>query len=229
MDFVSRHLKCENLKSTTLNVDEAVVSLGITTASRELRKNVIGITIAIPTDWPCKLIATKHLKYGKIKKETIHRKYGTLPPEIQYGYLINTYIPQAITPFVERGIVIPELTKKGNIHAHLICYSPDIQTTIDMITLQRTIYSSIIVRQMTGGKIERHKYLNFIHFLKDVSEWVDYMRKDEEQFINDKRFQTYTFTSEYDKADVNTMGETPQYDVLTPELFLSELLRFIKE
>lgn len=146
-----------------------------------------GITVSVPSNLmiPC---ATS----GKPKRST-KRSYESLTPVEQYEYLIRIYLPRVITPFVDRGVIVPELTKKGNIHVHLICWDPDVRDKLDMITLQKTIGSTVLVYRITQGRASARVVLNYIHFLEDSDEWIKYMQKSQHEFEGKKELDVYTF------------------------------------
>lgn len=151
-------------KTEYSKISEARVALGIPLpkSDGEFSGQHIGITIAYPVNG---IVSTK-------PKTT----YQQLNPFQQWHFLTTQYIPQAIAPYVKCGICIPELTKAKNIHAHLYIYDDDIKDDLDLVTLQKDIGNSLIVRRLTKGKRKLEIVLNYIHFLKKDN-WEEYMSK----------------------------------------------------
>lgn len=165
MSYTLFKYKTENIRSSDLkDVKEIARALGISAAPADGHRN-IGITIAVPVNLKIPLVPRGHIQYG------------SLTPKQQYQFIIEKYIPTVITPFVDYGVIIPELHKSGNIHVHLLCYDDDIKDEIDMITLQKKIGQTTMVHKICKGKKNAEIHLNYVHYLDNTEKWLDYLSK----------------------------------------------------
>lgn len=198
MPFPIYKLEKQNLKSMSYKtVYECVAALGITTHGGS---PCFGVTVAIPSNliipWPD--IYNSKSRNGSVKLHKL--RYSSMTNEQQYMFLIKKYIPSVITPFIERGLIVPELTKANNIHLHLICQDESIKTPQDMSNLQRLIFQSAVVQKISSNNFRLAINLNYIHFLDNVLEWLKYLSK-----ANIPNLKFYGFKNWTD----NMLEETP--------------------
>lgn len=153
-------------------VTKALGVLGIPT-----QKLAIGWTISVPSGLQIPV------KFSKRYNLPDKLRYENLSPLQQYMFLIKWYIPHVVTPYVEKGVIIPELTKSGNIHVHMYIYDTDIADKYDMISLQKTISQCPMVMKITKGRRNMNIVLNYIHYLKDNNDWIDYLSKSLDNMI----------------------------------------------
>jgi len=171
LEFTRLNLNHQGLlyQMVSQDIDEAVLTLGISTAPP------IGLTVNVPT--------------GHVIKDDggRSRKWCALRPSEQVRWYVRDYLPRVILPFIERGIVIFELTKKQQIHCHMICWDPSIKFMIDMVELRVTINNCVLTNSICKGRIENAKILNCVHFLSDTPDWIDYLKKSQHDFVH-RRF-----------------------------------------
>lgn len=181
MSYTLFKFKTDNIRlSDSKDVKEVALALGISAAPPDGRKQ-IGWTIAMDPS----------LKILLKPRGTI--TYGQLTPLQQYRFLLEKYIPTVVAPFVDYGVIVPELQKNGNIHLHLICSDDVVKgKMVDIISLQKTVGQTTFVRKITKGKKQKEVVLNYIHYLDNIDEWMNYMNKDE--LKDDNRFGIYYFS-----------------------------------
>lgn len=147
-----------------LDIDEAVSSLGMDTVPG------IGLTVNVPTG-------------HKIRdKHGVVRPWSAIGQRDQVLWFVYEYFPRVIAPYIARGILVFELTKKNNVHFHLICWDETIQSRIDMAELQHTINNCVLTNSINKGRHENAKVLNYIHFLNDQPDWIAYLKKSQYEF-----------------------------------------------
>lgn len=185
LDFSINDFKRQNLKPINhRDITQAILDLLGTSMAPSTPP--IGITVSIPTKLQVKC------RSGKTKR-AVKRDYEALTPVEQYEYLIKVYVPRVITPFVDRGVLVPELTKQGNVHLHFICWDDSVKDKFDMFCLQKTIGNSMLSHNITQGRRDRQVVLNYIHFLEDEDDWIKYMQKSQADFEGKKEMDVYTF------------------------------------
>lgn len=159
--------------STDITVPEAVGSLGIPTAPP------FGFTVAIPTGH---LIA-EHLFSRSVDNKSTKRHYQELNPSQQISWLMKEYVPRVVAPYVDRALIVCELTKSDNIHLHMICWDPSVRTDWDMAWLRKTVNNTVLCRSILKGKYDHARILNCIHFLSEdkggIKQWTEYLSKDQ--------------------------------------------------
>ena len=144
-----------------------VVDLGILHEIPPDCTTLIGWTINIPTKFKVQVTIVN----GKRRaKRSVCWEY--LTHEQQVSYLTN-YIRSVIGSHVSECIAIFEQTKQGNLHVHAICYDPTINNSYHLSALRKSVSQHIIPLKIAGTNLNRHRYLNYIHFLQDVDEWLD--------------------------------------------------------
>lgn len=165
--------------------------LGIET----LTNHCIGWTISIPDKAKIPLRIERKMRSGKITHDTQPIAWTAMTNHQQVTFLMQHYVPHVVTPFVDRGIIIPEVNKNGNIHLHILAYDEDITDEYDLRTLQRSVGQCLAVRKFSKNNIKNSIHQNYIHYLKDPIEWIKYLQKDRE-FMNNKDYTYHVFTSQ---------------------------------
>lgn len=111
------------------------------------------------------------------------RTYSSLSPDNQYKWLLTEYIPRAITPYFDIGIGVPEFHKSGCIHLHMICIRRSaINTEYHERTLQSDVNNAAVTYSIHKGKRSNAVHQTFVHFIKDLPEWIMYIQKDQFKF-----------------------------------------------
>lgn len=111
------------------------------------------------------------------------RPYGILTPDVQYRWLRDSYMPRGITPFFDCGIAVPEFHKSGSIHLHMICWNRDyIDNQYHERSIRAQVNNSMIAYTIHRGKSSNAVHLTFVHTIKDIPEWVNYMQKSQHDF-----------------------------------------------
>lgn len=159
------------------SMDFCALALGTSTQKLPDGKQYFGYSISFPINHNIKVRQGKIYANGKIKQIETMLPYYKATPKQQMEYIIHEYLPNVVTPNIENGVGIFELTKAGEIHCHLLCYDNNIYDTIDMVTLRKTICQNLTVNRIIKNK--DNKRLNYIHFLNNLSEWVIYMHKEQ--------------------------------------------------
>lgn len=166
LEFTRLNFRHDNLLHQMVHqdIDDAVLTLGISTAP------AIGITVNVPV---------KHkIRDGRGRIA----EWQSIGPIQQQRWFVREYLPRVILPFVQRGILIFELTKAKNIHCHMICWDPAVEVEIDMIELRAQINNCVLTQSICKGRTEHAKILNFVHFLADEPDWIDYLKKSQSSF-----------------------------------------------
>lgn len=148
------------------------------------RPKFIGITVSIPTRWKTKVLAQSASGRSKM----VPLAWQFLKPQQQYDFFIEEYIPKVLQKYLDTMIIVFERNKAGCLHIHLIAYDEHIQNDYDMDCLRASIRQSYLPMSMVGSNMNKHKVLNFIHYIEDVGEWLKYMSKDESQHEYDIKF-----------------------------------------
>lgn len=183
LDFSINDFKRQNLKPIKhRDIKQAILDLLGTSMAPP--SPPIGITVSVPTKLSIKC---------RSGKRAVRRDYESLTPVEQYEYLTKVYVPRVITPFVDKGIFVPELTKQGNVHLHFICWDENVKDKFDMFCLQKTIGNSMLSYSITQGRRDRQVVLNYIHYLEDEAEWIKYMEKSQDDFKGKKGMPVYMF------------------------------------
>lgn len=171
-------------------------SLGITT----LKNPPICWTINIPRD----LIVPDIPAYFRTKSGRLSPEYFSLPWRLlttdqQLEFLTKHYVPHVVSPYVDVAVMVPEFTKKGAVHMHLICTSDGVKDDIDLMNLQRTVAQTLAVRKIAGTSMTRLIALNYIHFCEKepYTQWIDYMSKTRATMIA-KNIPYYVLLSKFE-------------------------------
>lgn len=149
--------------------------------------SLIGWTINLPYDTPVIVPEVFIRRSGSPSKRERKIKYKDCTPYQQIKYLIDDYLPKVVTPLLDRGIGIFEVTKQGMIHVHIAAVSEGITDKIDLITLQRTVSQLLLVRKLTKG-VTRQGTCNYIHFVSERDKWIEYLEKEQSS-----KLQFFTF------------------------------------
>lgn len=161
-------------------IESVSTLLGIDT----LASHCIGFTIAIPIDAKIPTKIKRSLKSGRVVTDTALIAYRSLTKQQQLDFLIKEYCPHVVTPFINKGVIVPELTGKGVIHLHIIAQDDDIKDEYDMKDLQAKVSQCLATRRLC--KNPKHAiHLNYVHYLTDASKWCEYLQKDRD-FMNSK-------------------------------------------
>lgn len=146
--------------------------------STKVSPHVIGWTINLPYDVPV-IIPERYITLnGKSNKRERKIKYKDCTPLQQVKYLIEYYLPRVVTPLLERGVGVFELTAKGEVHCHIMAIDPAITDTVDLITLRKKVSQLLVVRKITKGN-SRQGSCNYIHYVDCVQSWIEYLQKDQ--------------------------------------------------
>lgn len=156
-EFVTTNFNCpgRTYQIKNKNIKEAILSLGISMAP------AFGWSITVPHN---------HVAQKALGKNHPKRTFSELKHSEQIKYILDHVMPAVVTPFAERGIVFFELTKSKVVHAHCICWHPEVLTRPDMDQLRDDVNTSVVNRSMTQGKLNLNAITNQIHFLEKVSE-----------------------------------------------------------
>lgn len=110
---------------------------------------------------------------GKLKL-----KWELLTPKQQIEFF-RGYIRNVYSPVVDGFEAYWELTAKGNVHCHMVLYIDDdvdkSEYWLNMI--RKSVSQNSIVVRMNKGRIHNIVTSNYIHLLKDVKSWFDYIKK----------------------------------------------------
>lgn len=141
-----------------------------------LEGKVLGWTITMPTDTPVIIDERYQNSKGKLVPKRRKIRFDQATSKQQVSFLVNDYIPNVVTPLIDRGIGIFELTKKQEIHCHIIGYDTNYVDDVDLRDLQKSVSQLLIVRKITKG-CYRQGTTNYIHYLKDIDDWYSYLDK----------------------------------------------------
>lgn len=136
-------------------------------------KKVIGWTVSPPAN----LKVPIEIQSGKRKTKRKVR-YDFLTPDQQIRFLVDSYIPKVLRVNIARGVVTFEQNKSGNIHLHGIFYDEGIQNDYAMTSLRKNVMQTGLCMVIAGTNKNRHRVLNYIHFLEDINKWIEYLMKD---------------------------------------------------
>lgn len=196
LEFTNYDFKCSGRSHQMghLDIDEAVLSLGMSTVPP------IGFTVNLPTGY---LIRDK---LGKA------RTWQAMGPRDQIPWFINEYHPRIIAPFIQRGIIVFELTKQRCIHFHMICWDETVVAEIDMAELTHSINNCVLTKSINSGRNAKPQVLNFVHFLKDVDDWIGYLKKEQYKFKDRPFYLPYfwnNWSPERPLSEVSNLFEPP--------------------
>lgn len=153
--------------------EKRVIPLGILHApSVDSTKKFIGWTINIPTKYKVSvtMVQGRHRKNVKLCWEY-------LTHEQQDSFLLN-FCRSVIGSHISDFIFVYEQTKAGNLHVHAICYDDQVQNDYALTSLRKSVAQSVPCVRIAGTNMNKHRYLNYIHFLEDIEEWIEYLQKD---------------------------------------------------
>lgn len=201
-------IECVEYKTTELTIKCVSNLLGIDTHAK-----AIGFTIAIPSKAKIPTRIKRTLKSGKVVTDTAMIAYQALTPHQQYEFLIEHYVPHVVTPFIDVGVCVPELTQNNNVHLHILGCDKNIVDEYDMKTLRCQVGQCLATRKLTKNN---NVNLNYIHYLQDVPKWIEYLQKDRER-MNNKDLSYYVWK--------NTLLLTPP----KVETHVTKLIRTIRE
>lgn len=145
-----------------------VCGLGTTTPK------FVGWTVSLPDRHKVSVFTTM----GGRKYKKVQLEWRFLTPAQQINYFIDTYLKSVVAPYVQKSIVVFEQNKSGMIHMHMLCYDAGIQNDYSLTSLRANVRQEGICLSMAGSNMEKHKHLNFIHWVENVPEWIQYMQKD---------------------------------------------------
>lgn len=185
-------LEKQNIKAFNhYDIDRAITFLGIS-----LTAPAVGITVSLPTKLKIPLSYKRKLKVAV--------PYEMMTPVQQMHFIVHYYLPKCITPYVRSGLIVPELTKNGNVHVHILAQDPVILNRLDLQTLRTSIAQSVMVRKVLENKpsVKGLMTLNYIHFLESIPDWITYLKKD--LHIIKDRLRIYGFGSQ-DPKDPETL------------------------
>lgn len=146
--------------------------LGKDTLGRSLPK-AVGWTVSLPTKFKVPQMTTQ----GGRRLRKIDVAWCFLTPNQQIVYLTEKYL-KIIESYVEKYLAVFELNKAGCVHMHLICYDSGIQNDYALASLRANIRQEPLCMKIAGSNMNRHRVLNFIHWISDVPKWIEYMQKD---------------------------------------------------
>lgn len=185
------------------NVRRSVDSLGISTDLK-----CVGWTVAVPDSL---ILPARYITISKTsilgKSRLTKYRYRDLTPYQQYHFLTSYYLPSVVCPHIAKGVGVPELTKSGNVHLHMICQD-ELKTSLDLWTLRKSVDQCHLARTITKGVNTAR--LNYIHYLEDVNEWILYMMKD---LCNMTMLPNFKFTDEDDVFSLLNFKSTTQKPV----------------
>lgn len=131
----------------------------------------VGWTVSLPDKFMVPITATQKGRMCKVKV-----RWTTLLPEEQINYFKHEYIPKVVCPFVEKVMCVFEMNKHGNIHVHCVCSG--IHNDYQLCGLRKIVAREQICMNIVGMNQKKHLHLNYIHWLEDLEDWLQYMQKD---------------------------------------------------
>lgn len=134
----------------------------------------VGWTINLPDSFMVPKIATQKGKLCKVKV-----KWTSLLQKEQIDYLRFEYIPKVVCGYTDKALCVFELTKKGNVHAHLLVTG--IYNDYQLMEMQRSVAREHICVNIVGTNPNKQRHLNYIHWLTSLDDWLEYLQKDIEK------------------------------------------------
>jgi len=131
----------------------------------------VGWTVSLPDKFMVPITATQKGRMCKVKV-----RWTTLLPEEQINYFKYEYLPKVVCPFVEKVMCIFEMNKHGNIHAHCVCMG--IYNDYQLCGLRKLVAREQICINIVGMNQKKHLHLNYIHWIEQLEDWLQYMQKD---------------------------------------------------
>lgn len=122
-----------------------------------------------------KVPQTKTLASGKKKVERI--KWSRLTPREQHEFFDSVYIRSVVYPMCHGYIGHYEQCQSGMLHLHLLCVVITDFPEYDLASIRATVNRTTLVTQLT--KRERYVALNHIVICDRLSEWMEYLMKEQ--------------------------------------------------
>lgn len=159
----------------------------------DTRDTCIAFTITIPPLAKIPLQISRTMSSGRVKTETVKTAYKAMTNEQQVKFLIDVYIPHVVTPFLDRGIIVPELHKSGLIHMHIIAQDDSIKDEYDMRNLRCSVNQCLAVRNLRNKFASDYVMNNITYCVNKTPEGeLEYMSKSRKD-MNERGYPFWCF------------------------------------